>query len=206
MLLKTIVAGALTTIMTLQSGVQIGAPTGGDKGAGTLNASGIYVAGLPVFPGNQIKLSDTVAAGGNNAATTSSTWNQLRLQTKDFDTGGDVVGFNGAGGAGSNQFVLNAGTYDIDVSTAMGFAASSMSLRLRDTTAGSTTLVGLCGASTSSAGNTTPLRIRGTFTAIAGHAYEIDLWTTTGYTAGGINPASSGEVNVWTIVEMTRRA
>ncbi len=40
------VAGAFTRIITFGPGVQIGAPTGGDKGAGTVNAAaGLYIAG-----------------------------------------------------------------------------------------------------------------------------------------------------------------
>ncbi len=35
-------AGALTTVMSLALGVQVGSPTGGDKGAGTLNATAVY--------------------------------------------------------------------------------------------------------------------------------------------------------------------
>jgi hypothetical protein len=43
--LVTMVAGALQAALTAKAGVLIGNPTGGDKGAGTLNASGLYVAG-----------------------------------------------------------------------------------------------------------------------------------------------------------------
>jgi len=44
------ISGALTTIMTIAAGVQIGAPTGGDKGAGTINATGVYVSGVALAP------------------------------------------------------------------------------------------------------------------------------------------------------------
>ncbi len=47
LLLKTAVAGAITAIASIGPGVQIGAPTGGDKGAGTLNAeNGVYDKGF----------------------------------------------------------------------------------------------------------------------------------------------------------------
>lgn len=39
------------TILTLQDGVQVGAPTGGDKGAGTINATAIYSNGSLLVPG-----------------------------------------------------------------------------------------------------------------------------------------------------------
>lgn len=43
LLFRALVAGAATTLATLGPGLQLGAPTNGDKGAGTLNATGIYV-------------------------------------------------------------------------------------------------------------------------------------------------------------------
>src|SRR5690606_31200663 len=44
LLLQSIVAGTLATRATLGQGLQIGAPTGGDKGAGTINvAPGLYI-------------------------------------------------------------------------------------------------------------------------------------------------------------------
>lgn len=49
LLFQTIVGGALGTAMTLQSGLQLGTPTGGDKGAGTINAAGgIFINGTAV--------------------------------------------------------------------------------------------------------------------------------------------------------------
>lgn len=44
-LLNGKVAGADTALATLGPGLQLGAPTGGDKGVGTLNATGVYVNG-----------------------------------------------------------------------------------------------------------------------------------------------------------------
>jgi hypothetical protein len=42
--MKTMQAGAITTPATFAAGLQVGAPTGGDKGAGTINAAGAYYA------------------------------------------------------------------------------------------------------------------------------------------------------------------
>lgn len=45
-IISALIAGVETDIATFGPGVQIGAPTGGDKGAGTLNAAaGVYIAG-----------------------------------------------------------------------------------------------------------------------------------------------------------------
>jgi hypothetical protein len=41
-------AGSFTTRMSLANGLTLGGPTGGDKGAGTVNATGLYVGGAAV--------------------------------------------------------------------------------------------------------------------------------------------------------------
>ena len=46
--LKAMINGTLTGIITAGPGVQIGSPTGGDKGSGTLNATTLYQAGVSV--------------------------------------------------------------------------------------------------------------------------------------------------------------
>ena len=40
--LDTVVAGYCEARVTVAQGVQVGSPTGGDKGAGTLNANAVY--------------------------------------------------------------------------------------------------------------------------------------------------------------------
>lgn len=45
---QTVVAGTVAARMTVGQGVQIGSPTGGDKGVGTVNATAVYVNGTQV--------------------------------------------------------------------------------------------------------------------------------------------------------------
>lgn len=45
------VTGSDGTTWTGGGGFQVGAPTGGDKGAGTINVTGLYVSGAPVYSG-----------------------------------------------------------------------------------------------------------------------------------------------------------
>jgi hypothetical protein len=47
-LIRSTVSGALTNVALFQAGVIVGAPTGGDKGAGTINATGYYLNGTLV--------------------------------------------------------------------------------------------------------------------------------------------------------------
>jgi len=64
LVLRTTVAGTETDTVTVQTGVQIGTPTGGDKGAGTLNTAGtLYQNNDPV-----------ATNGGNNTFTGTNTF------------------------------------------------------------------------------------------------------------------------------------
>lgn len=59
-------AGSVGTTMTLGAGLQVGAPTGGDQGSGTVNATGLYVNGValnPVSPSTAVPVRQTVLSG-----------------------------------------------------------------------------------------------------------------------------------------------
>lgn len=45
---RTVIAGAEAERATLGAGMKLGSPTGGDKGAGTLNATGLYINGAEI--------------------------------------------------------------------------------------------------------------------------------------------------------------
>lgn len=61
-----LVAGSGTTLAKLGPGLTIGAPTGGDQGAGTINATGLYVNGVAVGSGvsDGDKTDITVSSSG----------------------------------------------------------------------------------------------------------------------------------------------
>jgi hypothetical protein len=68
LLFDTVVAGTLAARMALQSGLVIGAPTGGDKGAGTVNAAGYYLNGtalaVPAFTKSFVSSLQTITSAG----------------------------------------------------------------------------------------------------------------------------------------------
>lgn len=68
LLLKTLVAGAVATPITLGAGLQVGNPTGGDKGQGAINAAAYYQSGVllgnAVAPRRQTVLSGPVDSNG----------------------------------------------------------------------------------------------------------------------------------------------
>lgn len=73
--LRALVAGSMTTLGTWGPGLQIGAPTGGDKGAGTINAAAsIYVNNsATLVAGNNLSDLGTVATARSNLGYPSST-------------------------------------------------------------------------------------------------------------------------------------
>jgi hypothetical protein len=96
------VAGTLTVISSFGPGFQIGAPTGGDKGAGTLNVdTGIYIDGQPV--GQTVTFS--ADKGGAGAVTlTSGTPVKITFGTENWDIGAAFA---------SSTWTPPAGKYDI---------------------------------------------------------------------------------------------
>ena len=53
LIIQTVIAGVLTAIVKIQNGVQIGSPTGGFKGVGSLNVdSNLYIDGIPIISGS----------------------------------------------------------------------------------------------------------------------------------------------------------
>jgi hypothetical protein len=64
LLLRTMQAGVLTPVATLGTGVQVGTPSGGDKGAGTINAqNGVYDGGYR--SGQVLLASGTLSSAGS---------------------------------------------------------------------------------------------------------------------------------------------
>jgi hypothetical protein len=73
MLFSTSIAGAVTQIMALTAGVRIGNPTGGDKGAGTLNLDNdLYKDGIKVVGAQGAAVADATDAA--SAITQLNAW------------------------------------------------------------------------------------------------------------------------------------
>lgn len=85
------VAGTLTQAAAFATGLALGTATGGDKGAGTLNATGVYVNGtLLTSAGNQdlwIPAGAILPTTTNGAAAglTEHATNDIMMQSLDFD-------------------------------------------------------------------------------------------------------------------------
>jgi hypothetical protein len=105
-------------------GVQIGAPTGGDKGQGALNAEAIYVNGVPVSTGGLTVISDQTLSAATSTISFSSipgTYRHLRIEFQGREDGNENAGylrlqFNGD----------TAADYDVQVNRANGSTPSAV--------------------------------------------------------------------------------
>jgi len=161
--LSAAASGANTDITSLSptAGLQVGAPTGGAKGSGTINAAGLFVNGVAVGTSsgtvssvggtgsvNGITLSGTVTSSGN--LTLGGTLTGVSLTTQ---VSGTLPIANGGTGATSGSAALSAlggvttsgtgatGTWGISIS---GNAATATSA----TTAGSATTASTANSAT----------------------------------------------------------
>jgi hypothetical protein len=63
-----------TNRVTVGPGVQVGAPTGGDKGAGTVNATGLYVNGVAVTTGGGVVAFAYIDGSAGSCSIVGSPW------------------------------------------------------------------------------------------------------------------------------------
>jgi len=123
--LRTAIAGTLTTVLLLGAGAQIGAPSGGDKGAGTLNLDGAcYIDGNPVC-GPIYIIADQKTSGTAGGQATSGSFEKCTLNTEIIDQIGIATT--------ASVLALSAGTYRARWSVPR-FNCNFFITRLRNTT------------------------------------------------------------------------
>lgn len=103
-LFQTIIAGTLATRMTLQNGLFMAGATGGDQGAGTINATNFYKNGVALGALSAALLQDQKAQNTAGGTATSGSDQTRTINTEVFDPDGIVS-------ISANQFTLAAGTY-----------------------------------------------------------------------------------------------
>ena len=145
-----------------------------------------------------IKLVDSKSATTSGGTATAGSW-QKRTVTEESDVGAHVS-------VSSSVFILDAGTYQCRIS-APAFLVNNHQLRLRNTTGGSTVLVGTMEYSVSGTPSQTRSEIVGIFTIAGSQNLEIQhrVETTRATDGFGNGTTDLGEVTIYTIAEFWKR-
>lgn len=141
---------------------------------------------------------DQKASGTGGGNTVASTWTKRTLNT--------TIGSNTISGSSlaSDVITLPAGTYRIFATSI--FVGGNTKIRLRNTTDGTTTIVGTSLTSTSSQTANNVNSLSGTFTIASTKNYELQYWASNALTNGLGVATISGEVEIYSIVELWRMA
>ena len=144
-----------------------------------------------------IKLVDSKASTTAGGGFTSGSWVK-RTVTEETDIGANVS-------ISSSVIVLAAGTYQCRIS-APAFSVDAHQIRLRNTTGGSTVLVGTSEFNTDTAEIQTRSVIVGRFTVSGSQNLEIQHQAGTTKATNGLGvPNSFGEAEIYTIAEFWKK-
>lgn len=196
----TDVAGTLAARVTIGQGVQIGSPTGGDKGTGTINATAIYDDNVQIVIPTYALYQNQQTSGTSGPTYTSGAWRTIPLNTEVYDA-------SAIGSIASNQITLGAGTYEVYASHSYNPGDSSdQALRLQDVTNTVTLLRGVNQGYTGSGagGHTKSPALFGIFTLAGSAAVELQIFPDVNTVAQ--TGASSGSVEVYATVHIVKVA
>lgn len=190
----TRVAGTLAERFRVGAGLYMTGATGGDKGAGTVNATAVYANGARVGGAPDAVLEDQKAAGTVGGNFVSGAWRTRDLNTEVRDPSGLVS-------ISSNQFTP---TVDGWVEWAAPvYSVDTHKTRLFNVT--DTTAAGVGSTSLSGSGN--PGWSTGGAPVVAGKAYQLEHQCTgSGGTSGFGSPSGFSSVEVYTRVMFWRTA
>lgn len=149
--------------LAVQAGAVVGAPTGGDKGLGTLNATTIYQNNVPVLTGNQaITLSGDISGTGTTAVVATL----------------PIVN-------------ANVGTFAVATVNAKGLTTAAANLTGDVTTAGAAATIAAGAVTYAKQQNVASARVLGNPTGSAAAPSEISLGTNLSF-AGTVLNATGG--------------
>jgi hypothetical protein len=208
--------GSSTSDITINTNkFTVAGATGNTVIAGTLGVTGVATIGdgsllattaAPTtdamitnkeYVDNYIKLVDSKANTTVGGLLSASAWNK-RTVAEESDIGGHVA-------VSSSVIVLDAGTYQCSISSP-AHGVSFHKIRLRNTTGGSTVLVGTSEIMSDTTANQSRSFIVGIFTIAGSQNLEIQHWIgSSNNTNDGGRPTSSGEVEIYTIAQFWKR-
>lgn len=166
--LKSVVAGTLAARLTWGQGVQIGSPTGGDKGTGTLNVdTAIYRDGALIdgFGFQLFHAQDQKSSGTDGGTFTQGAW---RTRTLNTSVTNEISGASLA----SSHAALPVGTYYAQ-GQAPGSVVGRHQLRIQNTTDGTTLVTGSNAYSSAGSTNNSLAVVSGRFTLTGAKNVEL---------------------------------
>lgn len=196
---RTVVAGAFAERASFGAGLSMAGATGGDPGAGKINATAVQLNSQEIIPFDRhfILLTDQKAAGTDAGTFTQGAWQTRTLTNEDYDFGNYCT-------LAGNQFTLVAGTYVIDAEAPAG-VVNNHQAKLRNITAGSDSLIGTSEYTGSGDTTYTKSRIMGRVTFASAQTFEIQhQCQTTKATDGFGNACNFGVTEVYTTVRIWR--
>lgn len=189
----TVIAGTLANRFHLGAGIYGDTATGGDKGAGTVNATALYQNGVRVSGVPDAILEDQKSAGTQGGTFTASAWQTRTLNTEARDPDGLIS-------LSSNQFTPTVAGW-VEWSAPASLVGYHKT-RLYNVTDAAVVSYGTGEAAASGVGVST--RSEGGGAVVAGKAYRIEHYCqTTGTTYGFGVPAATG-TEVYTRVRFYR--
>jgi hypothetical protein len=159
-------------------GVTVGSPTGGDKGAGTVNATGLYVNGTAVGGGAGTVTSITAGTGLTGGTITSTGTIALDLTHANDWTGAQGAHLNNSQALYAGQNGATNPAFNVDTTT----ASSVTGLNIASEAAGAGTQVTTLSTGTNeglsiSAKGSGILTLNGAGTGAVNDAHELDVGT-----------------------------
>jgi hypothetical protein len=159
-----------------------------------VRVQGLSAAGV-INNNKKAWLSDQKASGTVGGTPSGAAWNTRALNT-ETDSDGFVT-------LSANQFTLPAGKYRMrGVTTA--YQTGAAKARIRNITDGTTALVGMSALSGTTSSQNIPATVEGEFTIAGSKTFELQMYatSTTGGTSGLGSPGSTGEVEIYSMLEI----
>jgi hypothetical protein len=195
LILLTVKAGTLSDSLHLRLGAYMEGATGGDKGAGTFNATALYQNGSRVTGTPDAVIEDRKAQGTDGGTFTQDAWQTRTLNTEARDPDGLVS-------LSSNQFTPTVnGWVEWE---APAYEVNAHQTRLYNVTDAAAVASGtseLAGAAVNSTNRST-----GGAAVTGGKAYRIEHYCGTTKATTGFGPASNIGGEVYTRVRFWRTA
>ncbi len=142
---------------------------------------------------------DQKASATNGGSFTQSTWQKRDITDK-------VIDGTGSASLATSQITLPAGTYRCRIQCPAN-SVGGHQVRLRNTTASATLVVGDSQWANSGSTETTTATAVGQFTVTSGQALEIQHWCTSTQNTTGLGKAvGSGELETYTVAEFWKTA